>query len=205
EGGRVGDAALRVGARARLAGGLGALVRPGTAIVVRVVEAGAVVAGVVRTRRTVVAVERSARTRAVGAAIFDRARVAVVTRRVVLADPEVADVVRAGVPIVAVVVLLAGDAARGPAAGQTDALVAEVVLGAGVAVLARSRDRRVRAGVGREIAGVRGALVLIVTLEEDRPRTVECARLPDREQRQDQHGKDRAQPDHAQSYTQGRL
>src|SRR5262249_13438729 len=57
EGGRVGDAALRVGARARLAGGLGALVRPGTAIVVRVVEAGAVVAGVVRTRRTVVAVE----------------------------------------------------------------------------------------------------------------------------------------------------
>src|SRR5262249_28373874 len=101
---RGGDAAARVGAGARLARCLRALVRARTTIVVRVVEAGAAVTGVVRARRTVVAVERRAHARAVGAVIFDRARVAVVTRRVMLADAEVADVVRAGVPIVAVVV-----------------------------------------------------------------------------------------------------
>src|SRR5262245_30026916 len=58
EGGGVADAAARIGAGARQALGLHALVRGGAAVVDRLVDAGAVVAEVVRAGGAVVAVER---------------------------------------------------------------------------------------------------------------------------------------------------
>src|SRR5262249_24598672 len=80
EGGRVADAAARIGARARQALRLHALVRRGAAIVGGPADAGAAVAEVARAGGAVVAVERAPGARPVRTAVADRARVAVVAR-----------------------------------------------------------------------------------------------------------------------------
>ena len=68
-------------------------------------------------------------------------------------------------------------------------------------------DPRVFVQCGGAVAGVRGARVADRRTRERHVRAVECARAAGQaeDERQDQHGKDRAQPDHAESYTQGRL